>query len=245
MIKEWKEKIRIKFKKWKHDVISDKRIFAKGLSPEKLFFIFILGSMIGTYYEQFLNWAKHFFKDGRVVWELRRGVIYGPFNPLYGACLVCMTVALMKKKRPWYLTFLYSSLLGGAFEYIVSWLQEIVVGTTSWNYTGYFLNIGGRTTIPFMIFWGLGGILFTYVIYPWVSNFIERVPYRIGMFWTKFLMIFLCFDCLISWTALYRQTQRREGKEPVTAVGKVYDNIYTDEFLKNYYPNMKPAEKKK
>lgn len=242
MIEKIKNFGKQKYQKFWDWVVSDKRIFAEGLSLEKLVFIFVIGCAVGTYYEQILNFAKHYLEDGSIVWESRRGVIYGPFNPLYGAGIVFMAVVLNKKDRPWYLTLLYGSLLGGAFEYFTSLFQEIFVGTTSWDYTGYFLEIGGRTTIPFMIVWGLGGMFFAYVVYPFISSQIERIPYNLGMFLTKAMVIFFIINCLISWTAIFRQTQRRQGKEPYTIVGKIYDHVYTDEFLEKYYPNMKPVK---
>ena len=42
----------------------------------------------------------------------------------------------------------------------------------------------------------------------------------------------------VSWTALFRQTLRRQNKDPYTAVGRLYDQIYTDEFLEKSFPNM-------
>lgn len=31
---------------------------------------------------------------------------------------------------------------------------KVVLGSRSWNYANEPLNIGGRTTVPFMLFWG-------------------------------------------------------------------------------------------
>lgn len=224
--------------------LSDKRTFAKGFCFDKLFLIFMIGSMVGTYYEQILNLVKHYLDNGTIFWEFRRGVIYGPFNPLYGFGAVIMTLCLAKKKRPWYQTLCYGMLLGGGVEYAFSWLQETFVGTTSWDYTGYFLNIGGRTTIPFMFAWGVMGIIFAYAVYPFVSNLIEKIPYLLGKWITAILVTFMSLNMLISWTALFRQTLRRNGVEPITFVGRLYDEIYTDAFLERYYPNMRASQKR-
>lgn len=218
--------------------------FAQGLSFPKLVFLFVIGCVVGVYYEQLLTLFNHYMADGSIVWESRRGVIYGPFNPLYGAGVVTMTICLARKQHPWYIILLYGALLGGIIEYGVSYLQEFFVGTTSWDYTGYFLEIGGRTTIPFMLVWGMGGCILTFVIYPFLSNLIEKIPYNLGMIITKVLVIFLVFDMLISWTAIYRQTQRRAGRPPYTVIGKIYDEVYTDAYLKHYFPNMRPVRNK-
>lgn len=244
-VRSMKKQFQQSYQKIKAYFLSDTRTFAKGLCFDKLFFIFLVGCVVGTYYEQILNLVKYYLNDGTIFWESRRGVIYGPFNPLYGFGAVVMTICLMKKERPWYLTLFYGFMLGGIIEYGVSWFQEIFVGTTSWNYTGYFLNIGGRTTITFMFAWGIMGLLFVYVAYPFLSQLIERIPYLLGKWLTRFFVVFMCLDMIISWTALVRQTFRRMGREPITFVGEVYDKIYTDEFLEQYFPNMKPSNRTK
>lgn len=231
------------YDKFKDYCLKDKRVFAKGMCFDKLFFIFMIGCIVGVYYEQILTLVKNYLADGSIVWESRQGVIYGPFNPLYGAGAALMTALLVKEKRPWYMTLLYGALIGGGFEYVISWLQEIFVGTISWNYTGYFLNIGGRTTIPFMLVWGGAGTVFAYGIYPYLSRMIEKIPYNLGKLITKILVVFMALNMLISWTALLRQTMRRNGHEPLTPVGKIYDEIYTDEYLKVPFPNMVPVTK--
>lgn len=221
---------------------NEKKVFAPGLTFYKLFAIFVIGSILGVYYEQILHLVKTYIATGDIVWESRRGVIYGPFNPLYGFGLALMTYFLAHHKRPIYVTFLYAALLGGAVEYLISFLQETFIGTVSWDYSDLFLNINGRTTIPLMVFWGLSGMLLVRVVYPYISKLIEAIPYKIGKTISIVLIIFLSIDCLISWTALFRQDLRRNNIEPYTVVGELYDKYYTDEFLSKYYPNMVPKE---
>lgn len=212
--------------------------FAKGLSFRKLFLIFLIGSVFGAYYEEVLSAIKIFFKTGDIIWSYRRGVIYGPFSPIYGAGLLLFTVLLADRKLSKFYVFLYSSIIGGCFEYMISFLQETFLGTVSWDYSKQFLNIHGRTTIPIMIFWGIAGMLYICYIYPKISNIIEKIPYHFGIIFTDILFIFIILDMLISWTALGRQTLRRKNIEPFTIIGEVYDHVYTDEYLKRFFPNM-------
>lgn len=215
------------------------KVFAQGLCKEKLFLVFVIGSIFGAYYEQILNLIKVYLKEGIVVWELRRGVIYGPFSPIYGVGAVLIVWLLTRKKRSHIHTILYGAMVGGIFEYLISFLQETFVGTVSWDYSHHFLNINGRTTIPFMLVWGVFSFFFIQCIYPKISSMIERIPYRFGKVMVSVLAVFLVFDMLISWTALFRQTQRRNHIEPMTRVGEFYDKVYTDERLKKCFPNMK------
>lgn len=230
-MKEWIEKITDYFK-------ADHRTFAQGVCFYKLVWVFTIGSIFGVYYEQILNLMKSLLADGTIFWESRRGVIYGPLSPVYGAGAALIVYLLARRKRPGWQTWLYGALLGGAFEYTISFLQEWAIGTTSWDYSQQFLNINGRTTIPIMIAWGILAFILIEYVYPWLSKWIESFPYRFGVLFTRILVVFLVFDMTVSWTALFRQTLRRQNKDPYTAVGRLYDQIYTDEFLEKSFPNM-------
>ena len=129
--------------------------------------------------------------------------------------------------------------MGGIIEYIFSFLQEIIFGTISWDYSHMILNINGRTTIPYMLFWGFASMILVHVIYPILSKWIEAIPSKIGKPLVVILVIFMSLDMLISFTALGRATLRNKGFEPFTIVGEFYDKVYPDEFLRTIYTNMK------
>ena len=69
---------------------NEKPVFAKGWCFAKIFFMFFIGCIIGTYYEEILN----LIRTG--VWESRQGIIYGPFNPIYGFGFAGFTLLLGK-----------------------------------------------------------------------------------------------------------------------------------------------------
>lgn len=212
--------------------VKDTGKFAAGLSFKKLFFIFLIGSVIGTIYEDILIYVQ----SGQFM--LHRGVIWGPFNVIYGFGAAVMCWVLLRKKYNNWQIFGLAAVLGGVVEYALSFLQETFTGTTSWDYTGQLLSINGRTTVPIMIVWGLMGLVLVKLIYPALSNLIERIPPKIGnpLFWG--LLVFMIFDCLISWSAIMRQTMRQNHMPPFTPIGEFYDEYFTDEYLYKYFPNM-------
>ena len=53
-------------------------LFCKQYSLKMIFIFFLIGSLIGTYYEEILHLISHH------EFELRQGVLWGPFNPIYG-----------------------------------------------------------------------------------------------------------------------------------------------------------------
>lgn len=215
-----------------------KKKFAEGRCFYKFFWIFLAGCVFGAYYEEILNLVIHFHYHHELVWQLRRGVIYGPISPVYGMGAVLMIWVLGRKERPSYLTILYGALLGGSFEYLISFLQETFLGTVSWDYTNEFLNINGRTTIPYALVWGLLALVLVKVFYPTISNIVEAFPIHFGKILTNILIVLLLFDFIISWGALFRQMLRHNGVQAYTFVGDFFDTYYPDEKLKESYTNM-------
>ena len=218
--------------------VAPKKKFAEGMCFYKVFWIFLFGCVFGAYYEEILNLVVHYHYHHEVVWQLRRGVIYGPISPIYGFGAVLMILALGRKKRPDWQTLLYGGLIGGGFEYIVSFLQETFLGTVSWDYTNELLNINGRTTIPFMIVWGLLAVVLVKIVYPTISSIVESLPEKFGKILTNILIVLLTIDFAVSWGALIRQQLRYNGVPPFTVVGEFFDKYYPDEVLKESYANM-------
>lgn len=91
--------------------------FAAGMHFKKLFFVFLIASVIGAVYEDILIFIQIFIQTGQGIWMLHRGVIYGSFNVVYGFGAVAMCLLLGRKKRPTWQVFLYAALLGGGVDF--------------------------------------------------------------------------------------------------------------------------------
>jgi uncharacterized membrane protein len=209
-------------------------VFAKGMCFAKIFIFFIIGCVFGTYYEEILHFITH--KE----WSNRQAMIFGPFNPIYGIPAVIYILLLAKnyKKRSIIKTYIYSVLIGGVSEYIISFLGELLFKVKFWDYTGYFLNINGRTTIPFMLFWGVLGVILIKVLYPSISKLIEKAPYKPAQAIYIATLVFMFFDVSITYGAFERMALRNDGKDAYTFIGKFYDDVFTNEYMYNKFPAM-------
>lgn len=214
---------------------TDKKSFATGVGFYKLFWVFFIGCFVGVVIEVLFC---IFVTEHR--YESRQGVIYGPFNPVYGFGAVAMTLVLYlfrKKSETW--IFLVGAIIGALFETLCSVYQEYFLGTVSWDYTGSKYSLmGGRTDLVFAIFWGILAVVWIKFIYPFMSKWIEKIPNNIGIVITWILVVFMVFDCVISCMAVDRMVKRHNGTADNTAVGNFLDEHYPDEFLLEIYPNM-------
>ncbi len=213
--------------------LGNKSSFAFGLNFYKLFWVFFIGCIIGVIVETIFG----LLVDHRL--ESRAGVIYGPFNPVYGFGAIGLTLCLywMRNKKEVFI-FVLGSILGGAFEYACSLYQEIFMGTVSWDYTGQIGNINGRTSIFYMAMWGALAVVWIKYIYPLLSKLIEKMPNKIGKVVSWILIIFMVFNCTISAAAVNRMSQRNDGIEPKNAFDEFLDETYPDDFLNKIYHHM-------
>ncbi len=209
----------------------------------KSIIIFTVGSIIGTFYEELLHFAKFLIFRKEISWVSKRGLIYGPFSQVYGIGAVLIYLLFCNnKERKWYVNFILGCLVGGVYEFSMSFIQEKIWGTISWDYSNDFLNIAGRTSIPFMLFWGLAICAFIYFLYPLICKFYDKISKKRANLLTNLLVIFFAFDIFITSAATIRQTARREGRAPKTFIGEFCDKHYPDEYLSKMYNNSKFVE---
>ena len=206
--------------------------FARGICFKKIFWLFMIGCVFGCVFEM----VNHFIHYGD--WVSRRGLIYGPLNPVYGLGLVFFVIFLSKIKNP-ALIFLGGMLLGGGCEYLCSLVQEKVFGTLSWDYSHQLFNIGGRTSLKYMIVWGVLALLVMRIVYPFLSNLIEKMPVKTGNILTAILIVFMVANIIISVTACLRQSERAKGMEPSNKVEVFLDKHYPDKRLNTIFQNAK------
>ena len=199
-----------------------------------LFWVFIIGSIAGFIFEV----TVVFFQKGH--FELRQGLIYGPFIPVYGIGAMCYYIVLSKTKiKNKIQIFLITMILGGITEYLCSLIQEKAFGTISWDYSYLPFNINGRTSLLHCIYWGIGGVLYITYIDPFLNKMIDKTNMKAFDLITIILSIFIVFDISISWMAADRQTERKNDIEPQNHLDLFLDKNYPDEYMNRIFNNKK------
>lgn len=216
----------------------DEKPFAFGLCFTKLFYLFVIGSFIGTILETI--WA--FAMEGN--FQIRVGLVYGPFIPVYGGGACFLTIVLYKLyKLNDTLIYIISAVVGASFEYFCSWFQETLFGTVSWDYSGTPFNFNGRTNLMYALIWGFLGLVWVRFLYPWLARMIEKIPKRAGGVMTAVLIVFMVFNAFMSCAAVYRWQDRVENPEADNAFVQYVDNHFSDERMEFLFPNMKAPDK--
>lgn len=198
-----------------------------------LFWIFVIAAILGLVIET----IYHAIVFGG--YQDRAGILWGPFSPIYGFGAVIMTIALNRfHSKPVWLIFLVSAVLGGAFEFCVSYFMEYAFGITAWNYTGTFLSIDGRTNFMFMCFWGLLGVLWIKLLLPVMLYFVKKIPWSIRYTLTTACALLLIFDGLFTIVTIDCWYKREAGDPITTQVEKFCERHYDDAYMQNRFQTM-------
>lgn len=209
------------------------RHFAGGINTYKLMLICFIGSFAGVVLE--MLWCL--LKRGYI--ESRAGLVYGPFNMLYGVGAVLLTVTLygLRNHRRW-LSFTGGFAVGSLLEYVCSWGQEFFLGSRSWDYSSKPFNLNGRICLLYSVFWGLLGVLWVKNLYPRIAALILKIPEKIGKRVTVGLSIFLALNCIVTCVAVYRWSERVDGKEAQGAFWELVDSRFPDSRMERVFANM-------
>ena len=147
------------------EVVKSKSYKDKVFEYITYFFVYsFLGWLIETIYAIFVH--GHFVK---------RGFLFGPLCPIYGFGAVILIMATKKLYKKPFLKFLIATVAFTLFEYIVSFLLEMLFGLRWWDYSNDFLNIQGRVSLPYSIFWGVIGLILLEKLHPYIQEKIQKI----------------------------------------------------------------------
>lgn len=145
-------------------------------------FVYALAGLIGTVHKTI--WA--YLAKG--MFEYRNGSILTPFNYVYG-----LRVGHRHRAAP----------------YRPGW--KVVLGSRSWNYANEPLNIGWRTTVPFMLFWGLLCYLIVRFILPLVLWLVHLIDDTWHTRLATILLAWILIDSVVTPPAIFLYGQRANG----------------------------------
>lgn len=207
--------------------------FAQGINAYKLMLVCFVGSFAGVVVESIWCVLRHGYLESRA------GLVYGPFNLLYGVGAVTLTLALYRfRNRGRWLSFLGGMLVGSVVEYICSWGQELVLGSRSWDYSRMPFNLNGRICLLYSCFWGVLGVLWIKDIYPRMAKWILKLPNRAGKICTWCAAIFLVINCVVSMVAVWRWAERVHEVPASNSFWEMVDERFPDERMEKVYANM-------
>ena len=130
------------------------------------------------------------------------GFLNGPLCPIYGFGAIIMILSLnFLKERP-LLLFVAAFFILSVWEYIVGILLEKIFKTKYWDYSYLKYNFQGRVCLKNSIYWGLLGVAFTFVIHPFIKQYVDMIPEKTLTYVNIVVYTVLITDVVISVTRI-------------------------------------------
>lgn len=111
--------------------------------------------------------------------ESRKGLIFGPFCPIYGFGATFIIFMLNSLKNNKIKLFVYGGILGSVIEYLISFGLEAFYGTKFWDYSFLKLNLNGRICVTYTLFWGILAFILIKFVKPFIDGIINKINYKL------------------------------------------------------------------
>ena len=203
------------------------------------FILFLIYSIIGWVMEVIFT----LFKDKTLV---NRGFLIVPYCPIYGCGCVLIILLLKRYSNDFFVLFIMSMVVCSILEYLTSYIMEKLFKARWWDYSDRKFNINGRICLETMIPFGLLGCLLMYVINPFISGFISKVPKDILNPISIVLFILFVIDNIASYsiiTKLHLHTNKivMDNTEEITKKVREYVTNHSKfgRRLMKSFPNLK------
>ena len=159
---------------------------------------FIFYAIFGWFYEVFLEVVVYGWGFSN------RGVLFGPFLPVYGIGALTFVFAFYKlikgkdlkvKLLMCPVIFFGCAFIATVIELATSYILENAMGYWPWQtYLDYAINFEGRIALSPSIRFGVGGILFLYFLQPVFENICERMNPKVFNYLFYCLLIAFTVD---------------------------------------------------
>ena len=155
-----------------------------------VFLIFLCGCFVGWIYEEIFYWIT----EGLL---RNRGILYGPWLPIYGIGALGIYSLKSMKRHP-VILFMLCLVITGVVEYCIGYVGINFLGLRLWDYRGLFLNINGIICLRSVVSFGILGMLFHYLLEPIGEKLYSRI--NPCVIWLACLIIIIIFvgDCILS-----------------------------------------------
>lgn len=216
----------------------------KKVTIHHLFWYFLIFSVFGLIIETLYCYAT------MGILESRKGLLWGPFCPIYGVSGALLIFVLDKINcKSVIKLFIVGLVFGSIAEYILSYGLEAIYGIRFWNYEYLQYNLNGRISLLFSFYWGVLSILLVKFAKPLIDKVVDnKIKVHTKNIIELGIFIFLVIDCIATvWGIQTYQNRVLYNKEFVTNSKnivlqlreKIEKDYFTNERIKKAFPNLR------
>lgn len=149
---------------------------------------FLIYSILGF----LLETIRSFFVNSKFT----SGILYGPWTPIYGFGIVLVILISnylfshlhLSRWLETFITFIIITLVLTLLEWLGGVLIEKIFHVVFWDYSKEALSIGKYISLSKSLIWGVGSIIFIYVLKPLLEGLIKHIPVPVTVILTLLML---------------------------------------------------------
>jgi len=143
---------------------------------------------------------------------INSGFLQGPVCPAYAAgVLIIYPFTLLFAPLPFWLQCVLYAILATIVEYAAHITLEKILGIRIWDYSDEFMNLQGRISLKYTVFWFLLVLLLVLVLQPGAITLIEMLPQIVRYWLAGAFGVVLIGDYILSgvmFSTMYKRISR-------------------------------------
>lgn len=213
------------------------------LTIHHIFWYFLIFSILGLLIETIYCYVT------MGIIESRKGLIWGPFCPVYGVSATVLILFLNRyKDKNIFQLFIYGAIVGSISEYVLSFGLETIYSMRFWDYNYLKFNLNGRVCIQYSIYWGILSVILMKFIKPIIDYLVNKMQIKIRNIIEIILFIFLVINCMFTVWGIQTYENRVLGKEKaynnvnnfiLQIKENIEENYFTNDRMSRTFPNLR------
>ena len=199
------------------------------ITYEKLFWLFIVGSLIGVVMEGVFC----VFSKGH--WESHVLTLVGQFNALYGAGAVLFysLIALLQNKKT-ITKVAIITVVATILELLCGILLADGLGMKAWDYSNNFLNYRGMICLTFALGWGIAGFVFC-LFFEKIDKALSKLQSKKWNIACLVLSVFMVINLSLTAVTIFRWSERHYEVAANTKIGTIIDEFAPDDWMQERF----------
>ena len=199
------------------------------ITYEKLFWLFIIGSLIGVVMEG----TFCVFSKGH--WESHVLTLVGQFNALYGAGAVLFysVIALLHNKKT-ITKVAVITVVATLLELLCGILLADGLGMKAWDYSESYMNYRGIICLTFALGWGLAGLVFC-LFFDKIDRGLSKLQGKKWKITCLALSVFMAVNLSLTAVTIYRWSERHYDVAASTKIGTIIDEYAPDDWMQQRF----------
>lgn len=163
---------------------------------EQYFLLFVIYSFMGWVFEVII----FMFMEHKII---NRGLLMGPYCPIYGFGFLLIDVLLRKYKKKPILLFVMAMFISTVLEYATSLLVELVFNIRLWDYSQNFMNLNGRICLQTSLAFGILALIIVYKVNPMLIAKLDKIPDMALKYLAIVIAVIMLLDMCISYQIIF------------------------------------------